>query len=168
MRPMSAVERRRRPALVAAVVLPAAAAVGLAALAADDGPRSPSSAPTTTVTPTTVTPSVPAGSTPAESDPATTIAVGFADGDEARTAAEGLIPSYIQSQFDVAVTDAACSKPDTGAAGEQFVCYALKPGDLVIALRATIGDERLVELTLITDQQATTTTVAPVATTTGG
>ena len=37
-------------------------------------------------------------------------------------------------------------------------CYALKPDDLVIALRATIGPQRLVELELLLDEQTTTTT----------
>lgn len=169
---MRAVERRRRPAIVTAVVLPAAAVVGLVALAADDSDGgAPGAAPTTAAPGPSASTAAPAASTTttphAGSEAPTTMVVGFADGDEARTAAEGLIPSYIQSQYQLDVTDAACSKPATGDAGQQFVCYALKPGDLVIALRATIGDERLVDLTLITDQQPTTTTTEPVATTTG-
>ena len=148
-------------------MLPAAAVAGLVAVATGDSGSSPAAAPTTTAAATTAPGATTATTaTPADSGaPATTI-VGFVDADEARTAAEGLIPSYIQSQYDLDVTDAACSKPATGEAGERFVCYALKPGDLVIALRATIGDERLVELTLITNQQPTTTT-QPVATTAG-
>ncbi|WP_162942019.1 hypothetical protein [Desertimonas flava] len=162
---MSAVERRRRPALVSAVVLPLAAVAGLAAMAVGNGDGlAPGAAPTTTAVPTTGAPAT--TSAPTASEASTTAIVGFASGNEARFAAEGLIPSYIQSQFQLEVTDAACSKPASGETGQQFVCYALKPGDLVIALRATIGEERLVDLTLITDQQPTTTTTEPVATTT--
>jgi hypothetical protein len=63
----------------------------------------------------------------------------FADGEDARHAAEELIGTYIESEFGVVVTDAACSVPTGGDVGEEFACYALKPGNLVIALRATIG-----------------------------
>ena len=107
------------------------------------------SAPTTTAAPTTTNP-------------------GFSSGAAASAAAEDLLVGYIASQNDVEVTDPACSEPPTGAVGETFACYALKPGDLVIALRATIGEERLVTLELITDQVPTTTstTVAESAETT--
>ena len=89
---------------------------------------------------------------------ATTTNPGFADGSAASAAAEDLLIGYIASQHDVDVTDPACSEPPTGEVGETFACYALKPGDLVIALRATIGEERLVTLELITNQTPTTTT----------
>jgi hypothetical protein len=82
----------------------------------------------------------------------------FADGEDARHAAEELIGAYIESEFDVVVTDAACSVPTGGDVGEEFTCYALKPGDLVIALRATIGPQRLIELDLLVNQSPTTTT----------
>ena len=82
----------------------------------------------------------------------------FADGEDARHAAEELLGTYIETEFAVTVTDAACSVPASGAVGDQFVCYGLKPGDLVIALRATVGEQRLIELELLVDQQATTTT----------
>ena len=102
----------------------------------------------------------------------TTIAVtttthppGFVDAAEARDAAESLVPAYIQSQYGATVTDAACSLPATGAAGDEFVCYVLRPGDLVIALRATIGANQLLTLALITDEGAPTTTVAAATTT---
>ena len=39
----------------------------------------------------------------------------------------------------------------------EFTCYGLKPGNLVIALRATVGPQRLIELELLVDQQPTTT-----------
>ena len=92
----------------------------------------------------------------------------FADGEDARLAAEELIGAYIQSEFDVEVTDAACSVPASGEVGAEFACYGLKPGNLVIALRATIGPQRLVELSLLVDQPApTTTTATPDATTAG-
>jgi hypothetical protein len=97
----------------------------------------------------------------------TTTNPGFADGSAASAAAEDLLVGYIASQHDVDVTEPACSEPPTGAVGETFACFALKPGDLVIALRATIGDERLITLELITNQVATTTTtVAETAETT--
>ena len=82
----------------------------------------------------------------------------FADGEEARQAAEELLGAYIQSEFGVTIADAACSVPPSGEVGSEFACYGLKPGDLVIALRATVGPQRLVELELLVDQQATTTT----------
>jgi hypothetical protein len=90
--------------------------------------------------------------------PTTTID-GYATGSAASAAAEDLLIGYIASQYDVDVTDPACSEPASGAAGETFVCYALKSRDLVIALRATIGEERLITLDLITNQVPTTTTV---------
>lgn len=103
----------------------------------------------------------------------TTHPAGFIDPAEARDAAQSLVSAYIESQYDAQVNDPACSLPATGASADEFVCYALRPGDLVIALRATIGDDRLITLTLITDQGApttttstTTTTVAPAGTTT--
>jgi hypothetical protein len=88
----------------------------------------------------------------------TTHPAGFIDAAEARDAAQGLVSAYIDSRFDAAVVDPACSLPTTGAVGDEFVCYALRPGDLVIALRATIGDDRVITLALITDQGAPTTT----------
>ena len=107
----------------------------------------------------TTTPLVSAPTTAATT---TTTNPGFASGAAASAAAEDLLVGYIASQHDVDVTDPACSEPPTGAVGETFACYALKPGDLVIALRATIGEERLVTLELITNQTppTTTTTVA--------
>jgi hypothetical protein len=92
----------------------------------------------------------------------------FADGEEARQAAEELIGAYIESEFDVSVTDAACSVPPSGEVGSEFACYGLKPGNLVIALRATVAPQRLVELELLVDQQPTTTTSAASATTAPG
>lgn len=91
-------------------------------------------------------------------DATTTSNPGFADGAAASLAAEELLPGYIASQYVVEVTDPACSEAPTGAVGETFACYALKPGDLVVALRATIGEQRLVTLELITNQEPTTTT----------
>jgi hypothetical protein len=84
----------------------------------------------------------------------------FTDGEDARRAAEELIGAYIESEFGVEVTDAACSVPATGDVGDEFACYGLKPGNLVIALRATVGEQRLIELELLVDQSATTTTSA--------
>jgi hypothetical protein len=108
----------------------------------------------------TTTPLVSAPTTLAET---TTTNPGFADGPAASAAAEDLIVGYIASQHDVDVTEPACSEPSTGAVGGTFACYALKPGDLVIALRATIGEERLITLELITNQVPTTTTTTTVA-----
>jgi len=51
--------------------------------------------------------------------------------------------------------------PATAAIGETFACYALKPGDLVIALRATIGEERLISLELITNQSEPVESTVP-------
>ena len=85
----------------------------------------------------------------------------FADGEDARLAAEELLGTYIETEFGVAVTDAACSVPASGDVGDQFACYALKPGNLVIALRATVGEQRLIELELLVNQPATTTTAPP-------
>ena len=92
-------------------------------------------------------------------DESTTIGIpAFADGEDARHAAEELLGVYIETEFGVAVTDAACSVPASGDVGDQFACYALKPGNLVIALRATVGEQRLIELELLVNQPATTTT----------
>jgi hypothetical protein len=91
------------------------------------------------------------------STPTTTGVPAFADGEDARHAAEELLGTYIQSEFGVTITDAACSVPPNGDVGSEFACYGLKPGDLVIALRATVGPQRLVELELLVDQQPTTT-----------
>jgi hypothetical protein len=82
----------------------------------------------------------------------------FADGEDARHAAEELLGTYIETEFGVAVTDSACSVPASGAVGDEFACFALKPGELVIALRATVGEQRLIELELLLNQPATTTT----------
>jgi hypothetical protein len=94
----------------------------------------------------------------------TTVNPGFVDGQAASMAAEQLLVPYIASEQSAEVTEPACSQPPTGAVGETFACYALKPGDLVIALRATIGEDRLITLELITDQVATTSTVPAEAT----
>ena len=91
----------------------------------------------------------------------------FADGEDARLAAEELIGTYIESEFGVTVTDAACSVPESGDVGSTFTCYGLKPTDLVIALRATVGPQRLIELSLLVDQPAPTTTEST-SPTTGG
>jgi hypothetical protein len=99
------------------------------------------------------------------SGPTTTGVPAFADGEDARHAAEELLGAYIQSEFGVAVADAACSVPPSGEVGSEFACYGLKPGDLVIALRATVGPQRLIELELLVDQQPTTTTSATATTT---
>jgi hypothetical protein len=106
--------------------------------------------------------SAPADPAASASEAPTSTEPRFPDGSAARVAAVGLIGSYLESQMGITITDAACSEPPTGAAGETFVCYGLKPNNLVIALRATIGAERLIALDVITDQQPTTTTVAPV------
>jgi hypothetical protein len=95
----------------------------------------------------------------------------FVDGEDARLAAEELLGAYIESELGYTVADVACSVPATGEVGEQFTCYGLKDGPLVVALRATIGPQRLIELALLLDQTApTTTTTAPPAqpATTGG
>ncbi len=123
-------------------------------------------APTTTAQPAETAASVAIAAAPESSVETTTTDSGFADGAAASLAAEELLPGYIESQHGVEVTDPACSEPPTGAVGETFACYALKPGDLVIALRATIGEERLVTLELITNQNPTTTTTEPAADTT--
>ena len=43
----------------------------------------------------------------------------FADGEEARQAAEELLGAYIESEFGVTVADAACSVPPSGEVGER-------------------------------------------------
>ena len=100
--------------------------------------------------------------------PPTTADSGFADANAASLAAEQLLAPYIASQILVAVTDPACSVPETGAIGETFVCYAMKPGDLVIALRATIGEERLITLELVTNQSEPVESSVPAEETTIG
>jgi hypothetical protein len=82
----------------------------------------------------------------------------FSDGEDARHAAEELLATYTESELGVAVTDAACSVPPTGEVGDEFACYALKADDLVVAWRATVGPQRLIELELLLDQTAATTT----------
>jgi hypothetical protein len=82
----------------------------------------------------------------------------FSDGEDARHAAEELLATYIESELGFAVTDSACSVPPTGDVGDEFACYALKSDDLVVALRATVGPQRLIELELLLDQTAPTTT----------
>jgi hypothetical protein len=99
------------------------------------------------------------------SGPTTTGVPAFADGEDARHAAEELLGAYIQSEFGVTVTDTACSVPPSGDVGSQFACYGLKPDALVIALRATVGPQRLIELELLVDQRPTTTTTATATTT---
>jgi hypothetical protein len=103
-------------------------------------------------------------STIESSGPTTTGVPAFADGEDARHAAEELLGAYIESEFGVTVADAACSVPPSGEVGSAFACYGLKPGDLVIALRATVGPQRLIELELLVDQQPTTTTSATATT----
>jgi hypothetical protein len=103
--------------------------------------------------------------------PATTFPA-FADGEDARHAAEELLATYIESELGFPVTDAACSVPPTGDVGDEFVCYALKANELVVALRATVGPQRLIELDLLVNQTAPTTTettetTAPPETSTG-
>ena len=105
--------------------------------------------------------SVPPTEPPSTAEASTSGVPEFVDGEDARQAAEELIGTYIETEFGVAVTDAACSVPPDGAVGDEFACYALKPGELVIALRATIGERRLIELELLVDQQPTTTTTSP-------
>lgn len=118
--------------------------------------------PVTTPAPDELGASGPATST------STTVNPGFVDGAAASAAAEQLLTPYIASQHLAEVTEPACSEPASGEVGETFACYALKPGDLVIALRATIGSDRLISLELITDQMATTTTASTTTTTLEG
>lgn len=123
--------------------------------------ESSSSLTTTTATPVETT--VLTAITSTSSAP-TTLNPGFVDGAAASAAAEQLLAPYISSEFLAEVTEPACSQPPTGSVGETFACYALKPDDLVIALRATIGDDRLISLELITDQIPTTTTTTTTTT----
>lgn len=136
-------------ASAAAIAIACLGVAGLAILPA--AVSSPAAAPTSVVDTATTESTV----------PTTTGVPAFADGEEARAAAEDLIASYIASEYGETVTNEACSVPPTGAVGEEFACYALKSGDLVIALRATVAEDRLIELELILDQtEATTTTSA--------
>lgn len=145
--------RQRRIASLAAVALVCVGVAAVAVLAASVD--SPGAAPAVRVqTPTESTQADPATT----GEPTTTPA--FSDGDDARLAAENLIASYIDSQFDVTVSDVACSVPETGEVGEEYMCYALKPDDLVIALRATIEPDRLIALELVLDQTEPSTTTA--------
>jgi hypothetical protein len=134
--------------LVAALTCGGVVGVGLLAAIAPAGGAGPTTEPATSA-----------------EGPTTTTFPAFADGEEARLAAEELITAYIESEFGVSVTDAACSVPASGAVDEQFACYALKPGDLVIALRATVGPQRLIELDLLVDQAPTTTSARATDTT---
>lgn len=135
------------------------------------GPGAMILAPTTaeeaTVVETTVVETSEALISVAPMSTSTTVALpGFVDGEAASAAAEQLLVPYIASEQGVEVTEPACSQPSTGAVGETFACYALKAGDLVVALRATIGDDRLITLELITEQMATTTTTSSTSSTT--
>jgi hypothetical protein len=123
---------------------------------------------TAAATSTSASPTTIGGGTTSSALAATTTThpPGFIDAAEARDSAQSLVSAYIESQFGATVTDAACSLPPTGAVGDHFVCYALRPGDLVIALRATIGDDQLITLALITDEGAPTTTTTAAPTTT--
>jgi hypothetical protein len=145
--------RQRRIVLIAAGALVCAGAAAVAVVATAVEP--PGAAPNVAVQSTEST----LANTATTGEPATTIPE-FSDGDDARLAAENLIASYIDSQFEATVSDVACSVPDTGDVGEDFVCYALKQGDLVIVLRATIEPDRLLELELILDQTEPLTTSA--------
>jgi hypothetical protein len=142
---------RRVRVAIAAVACAAIAGVASAAAIAPAGGAAPTTDPA----------SFP--ETASTIDDATSTGVpAFSDGADARGAAEELLAAYIRSEFDVSVTDVACSVPASGDVGEQFACYALEPDDLVIVLRATIGPQRLIELELVFDQSATTSpTVAP-------
>lgn len=131
---------RRVRVVVAALTCGAVAGIGVLTTMGPAGGAAPTTEPATSLDATTT--GVPA----------------FADGEDARLAAEELIGAYIESEFGVQVADAACSVPASGEVGAEFACYGLKPGDLVIALRATIGPQRLVELNLLVDQPAPTTT----------
>ena len=132
----------------------------------DSSPASPGAAPSTSdpgVATTVPTSSMDSGPT---SEPVpTTENSGFIDAAAASLAAEHLLVPYVASQYLVTVTDPACSVPSTGAIGETFACYALKPDDLVIALRATIGEDRLISLVLITNQPAPVESSIPETTT---
>lgn len=140
----------------------------------DPSPPSPGASPTTDLAESTsvdITTTLSPESTvllavTSTSSTSTTLNPGFVDGAGASAAAEELLTPYIASEFLAEVTEPACSQPPTGSVGETFACYALKPDDLVIALRATIGDDRLISLQIITDQMPTTTTTAPTSTTT--
>ena len=135
-------------------------------------PASPAAAPSTSSNgAATSFPAAPGESGPVESRPTTEPAPttensGFADAAAASLAAEQLLVPYVASQFLVTVSDPACSEPTTGAIGETFACYALKPDELVIALRATIGEERLISLELITNQTVPVESSLPVTETT--
>jgi hypothetical protein len=135
--------RSNGPFRVAAAGLTCAGlvAIGLVATTDPAAGTAPPTAPESTVDGTTTT-GIPA----------------LADGEDARLAAEELLATYIRSELGFAVTDAACSVPSTGEVGEAFACYALKTNDLVVALRATVGPQRLIELELLLDQTAPTTT----------
>jgi hypothetical protein len=118
-------------------------------------------APTTEVSATGVESSI--------GEPTTSGVPAFIDGEDARLAAEELLGAYIESELNYVVSDAACSVPASGEVDEPFTCYALKDDDLVVALRATIGPRRLIELELLVDQTAPpTTTASEESATTGG
>lgn len=172
-RAMSRPSRRTpRGVTIAAVGSLGLLAAGLAAIAGTTW-VSPAAAPTTiaadSTAPSVLEPTSPVltiEAPPTSPGPATTENPGFDTGAEASLAAEQLLAGFVESEFDVVITEPACSTPPTGAVGETFVCFGLKPDELVIALRASIGEEQLVSLELITNQQpTTTTTTAPPAVT---
>ncbi len=134
-------------------------------------PDSPAAAPSSSDPgPLMTVPTASMDSVPTTEPVPTTENSGFADAAAASLAAEHLLVPYVASEYLVSVTDPACSVPSTGAIGETFACYALKPDDLVIALRATIGEDRLISLVLISNESppiessvpttATATTIA--------
>lgn len=138
--------------MIASMALVGVAAAALIGLSVRDDARAPGTPP----------PSGPTTSTTAAPDAApTTTILQFADGETASNAAESLIAPYLQSEYAESVTDVACSTPATGAEGEQFVCYALKPGDLVIAMRASIGAELVISLQEIANEVPVTSSEVP-------
>ena len=142
--------RQARVRAISSASLVGVAALGLVGLSLRSSSAAGSSPATT----------APAAAPTTETAPPTTEA-GFEDGASASRAAESLIAPYIEAEYAVAVTDVACSEPATGAEGEQFVCYALAPADVVVALRASIGAELVISLAEITGLTPPTTEAPP-------
>lgn len=71
---------------------------------------------------------------------------------DASETAVGVLPAILEGSIGRPVIDPACSHPPTGAAGEQFVCYATKDGPAFVQVRVTIGDGRQLSIEIEVNQ----------------
>lgn len=130
----------RRSRVVGGLALGAAIAISVVASAAAGraGTAGTATVPTTPIT--------------AAPQPTTTTPTTFTSPADASNTALSVVAAYAERTLGTPVTDPACSRPPSAAAGAQFVCYGTKPGPSLVSLRVTIGEGRDLSFAVEVDQ----------------